>query len=99
MPPSLSSTPHSMPTVLQAWNTLENRELARSTLSACAHRASAPEDLYYSVEESRAAGTKNRYRDVLAYDRTSVRVDGNGYLNANVVADTKGQWWVAAQVS
>lgn len=88
-----------MATVLRAWDTLERRELSRSTLSACAHASSAPEDMFYSVEESRAAGRKNRYRDVLAYDRSSVRVNGSDYLNANVVADGRGQWWVAAQVS
>ena len=41
----------------------------------------------------------NRYSNVLAYDRTAVRVNGEVYLNANVVCDGRGRWYVAAQVS
>lgn len=56
---------------------------------------------------------RNRYGNIWAFDRTGVRVPANVdvevhlkgggeedwvYLNANVIADHKGSWWVASQV-
>ena len=39
----------------------------------------------------------NRYMDILAYDRTAIEYEGQA-CNANVVCDSAGRWWVAAQV-
>jgi hypothetical protein len=53
----------------------------------------------YSVSNSFKYERSNRYSNILSYDRTSVRVRGKGYLNANIVVARNGHWWVAAQVS
>jgi protein-tyrosine phosphatase len=58
-----------------------------------------PEQVFYSVANSLNFRTSNRYYNILAYDRTAVAVNAEGYLNANVICDTKGGWWVASQVS
>jgi hypothetical protein len=91
----------------RAWHTLERREQARVFYRQNARHARegnghpAPEFMFYSAEHARADSNKakNRYRDVVAYDRTGVRFDDERYLNANVVVDAAGRWWVAAQVS
>lgn len=59
----------------------------------------APLHAFYSVANSRNNRASNRYSNILAYDRTAIKVDGLGYLNANVVCDSRGGWWVASQVS
>lgn len=85
--------------VRRVWDVLQERERVRMSLSrAAASRYPPPEAVVFALEESRHAREDNRYSDVLAYDRTSVRVDGKHYLNASVVSDPSGNWWVAAQV-
>ena len=84
----------------RAYHTLSKREGARLTYSQSGrlskHRD--PQHAFYSVVNSVKNRTSNRYDNIFAYDRTSVIVDDEGYLNANVVCDTKGAWWVASQV-
>jgi hypothetical protein len=53
----------------------------------------------YSVQNSFKYERSNRYSNILSYDKTSVKVRGKGYLNANIVVAKNGHWWVAAQVS
>ena len=41
---------------------------------------------------------KNRYVDILPYDRTRVHLDDDGaYINANYVTMKKGRKWIASQ--
>jgi hypothetical protein len=59
---------------------------------------------FYNVNESAKNALSNRYGNIWAYGRTAVTVQTTSspdplYLNANVVADGKGSWWVASQVS
>lgn len=60
---------------------------------------STPAHAFYSVANSMKHQNSNRYSNILAYDRTAVALEGGGYLNANVVCDARGGWWVASQVS
>lgn len=86
--------------VHRVWEALQERERARayfSRLSVEGGRYPSPESVFYSTRDSRSERERNRYSDVLAYDRTAVRVEGR-YLNASVVLDNIGNWWVAAQV-
>jgi len=53
----------------------------------------------YSVHNSTKYERSNRYSNILSYDKTSIKVRGKGYLNANIVVAKNGHWWVAAQVS
>jgi len=53
----------------------------------------------YSVQNSTKYERSNRYSNILSYDKTSIKVRGKGYLNANIVVAKNGHWWVAAQVS
>nr|ODN96769.1 hypothetical protein L204_03478 [Cryptococcus depauperatus CBS 7855] len=57
---------------------------------------SHPEQQFYAVDNSCQHRKDNRYANILAYDRTAVKVNGK-YLNANVVEDGKGGMWIAAQ--
>lgn len=80
------------------WEVLEERENARQRISMLQLRqAAGPEGIFYSVNNSVKHSKHNRYSNVLAYDRTAVRVDGESYLNANVVCNGRGRWYVAAQ--
>jgi protein tyrosine phosphatase len=63
---------------------------------------------FYAVEKSATNASCNRYGNIWAFDRTALRAtdgvsaqteDSSRYLNANIVADGKGNWWVASQVS
>jgi protein tyrosine phosphatase len=63
---------------------------------------------FYAVEQSANNASCNRYGNIWAFDRTALRAsdgslaetkDDGRYLNANIVADGKGNWWVASQVS
>jgi protein-tyrosine phosphatase len=81
---------------MSRWTLLAERENVRRFYTATKLPRS-PEEVFYSVRKSREHRKLNRYADVLAYDRTAVSVDGE-YLNANVVEDGYGGWWVAAQV-
>ena len=84
------------------WAILHEREAARMFYSAASssHKSKlSSEEEYYSIRRSRAHKADNRYSDIFAYDRTAVGVEGEGYLNANVVCDGYGGWWVAAQAS
>ena len=87
---------------MSRWKALHDREGARMFYSAInlkTPRGPSPEEAYYSVQRSRQNKASNRYADIFAYDRTAVDVDGQGqYINANVVKDGFGTWWVAAQV-
>ncbi|ORX40921.1 protein-tyrosine phosphatase-like protein [Kockovaella imperatae] len=78
-----------MPEV-QVWPTLAKREDHRRSQSV---QSLIDETLLtpYSVRESSKLDI-NRYTDIRAYDRTAVPG-----VNANVVADSHGRWWVAAQ--
>lgn len=81
---------------------LSNREQRRLELAASRTPAArrSPEEVFYSVDNSVKHQAKNRYGNILAYDRTAVLVDGKDYLHANVVVNQTGdQWWVAGQVS
>lgn len=82
---------------MSRWTLLAERERARMFYSA-ARSPQAPEEVFYSVQKSRQNRSLNRYADIFAYDRTAVSVGGE-YINANVVKDGYGGWWVAAQVS
>jgi protein-tyrosine phosphatase len=84
------------PSLQRIWNVLEEREARRRAWSSTTGQA--PENIWYSVNNSRKNRTGNRYSDILAYDRTAVVVDGE-YLNANVIQDGRESSWVAAQVS
>jgi hypothetical protein len=103
--PSLDM-PISPQSLQHVYHLLTKRESARAShtdpfhqLTHRLHRHPAPEEVFYSVHNSVKYRTSNRYSNILAYDRTAVQVDGDGYLNANVVCDGKGSWWVASQVS
>ena len=61
--------------------------------------ASSLEKDRYSISTSLKYERSNRYSNILSYDKTSVKVKGKGYLNANIVVAKNGHWWVAAQVS
>lgn len=61
--------------------------------------ASSLEKDKYSISTSLKYERSNRYSNILSYDKTSVKVKGKGYLNANIVVAKNGHWWVAAQVS
>lgn len=76
----------------QSYSVLAKREVARA---AEWNNHASP----YCAIRSKTHSACNRYSDILAYDRTAVRTKDGGYLNANVVRDHKGRWWVAAQVS
>lgn len=98
--------PISPQSLQHVYHLLTKRESARAShtdpfhqLTHRLHRHPAPEEIFYSVHNSLKYRTGNRYSNILAYDRTAVQVDGDGYLNANVVCDGKGNWWVASQVS
>lgn len=66
---------------------------------------------YYSVQKSSAQAQNNRYSDIFAYDRTSLKLpryvigekplnkqeENDVYLNANLIVDGKGSFWVACQ--
>lgn len=82
------------------WAELGRRERQRMhfSLSEAPMRRKSPEEAFYSVENSVRNRRGNRYSNIMAYDRTAVLVDGEGYLNANVVVSEGGQWWVASQV-
>ena len=63
---------------------------------------------FYAVERSANNASCNRYGNIWAFDRTALRAsdpssadseDDGRYLNANIVADGKGNWWIASQVS
>lgn len=83
----------------RAYDILAEREQHRRLLSILPpQRHPAPEQVFYSVANSKRNRGSNRYSDVLAYDRTSVQVGTGGYINANVVCGPNGHWWVAAQV-
>jgi protein tyrosine phosphatase len=58
-----------------------------------------PQRELYSVANSFKYQAMNRYSNILSYDKTSVKVKGKGYINANIVVGRNGHWWVAAQVS
>lgn len=79
------------------WDVLVRRELIRMSLSRTSEPKS-PQEIFYAITESKLNRRANRYSNVFAYDRTAVKVDGQ-YLNANVVKDREGAWWVAAQAS
>lgn len=81
----------------QVWKVLEHRERQRLLWSRLSGRASAPENVFYSVTNSLKHRRFNRYADILAYDRTALVVEGE-YLNANTVTDGRGGRWVASQV-
>ncbi|RSH86968.1 hypothetical protein EHS25_003456 [Saitozyma podzolica] len=96
--------PISPQSLQHVYHLLTKRESARAShtdpfhqLTHRLHRHPAPEEVFYSVHNSLKYRTSNRYSNILAYDRTAVQVDGDGYLNANVVCDGKGSWWVASQ--
>jgi protein tyrosine phosphatase len=98
--------PISQDALQHVYHLLTKRESVRVSYSNQAHhlthhihRHGAPEEVFYSVRNSLKYRKSNRYSNILAYDRTAVQVDGDGYLNANVVCDGKGNWWVASQVS
>lgn len=76
----------------QSYSALAKREVARA--AEWSNHASP-----YCAIRSKSHSACNRYSDILAYDRTAVRTKDGDYLNANVVRDHKGRWWVAAQVS
>ncbi|KAK8850628.1 hypothetical protein IAR55_004547 [Kwoniella newhampshirensis] len=78
----------------RVFDILSEREAVRLQCAQL-HRPS-PEQVFYSVRNSLRHRPDNRYSNILAYDRTAVTVDGR-YINANVVKDGKGGWWVAAQ--
>jgi protein-tyrosine phosphatase len=79
------------------WDLLAKRERQRVAISAT-RKPQTQAEVFYSVAESSANRPLNRYANIYAYDRTAVTVDGD-YLNANVIKDGHGRWWVACQVS
>ncbi|ORY31264.1 protein-tyrosine phosphatase-like protein [Naematelia encephala] len=94
-----------MPSLNETYYILQDREDERREFSSTRSHSHypRPESLWYSVSNSTRNANRNRYSNVLAYDRTAVTVDlggGDGkraYLNANVVCDGRGDWWVASQ--
>lgn len=84
-----------------AYTILAERESTRLAYSQPRQivRYPTPQHVFYSVANSAKYKASNRYSNIYAYDRTAVKVDGEGYLNANVVCDGRGMWWVASQVS
>ena len=93
MPPSLAALEH-------VYSILSEREAIRLGYSRPRPPPNypSPQHIFYSVVNSLKYRTTNRYSNILAYDRTAIKVDNDGYLNANVVCDGKGSWWVASQV-
>lgn len=95
-----SSQPARLP-FRRAWELLERREHDRYRLARDADvqlRPGLADVQRYSIHNSKAHRDDNRYSDVNAYDHTAVKPGGE-FLNANVVGDGTGRWWVAAQVS
>ncbi|WWC72702.1 uncharacterized protein I206_106666 [Kwoniella pini CBS 10737] len=84
-------SPH---TLERVYNILAEREYIRSRAGQLSQPSS--EQAFYSVRNSVKHVLDNRYRNIYAYDRTAVIVDGK-YLNANVITDGKGGLWIAAQ--
>ncbi|KAI9637124.1 protein-tyrosine phosphatase-like protein [Dioszegia hungarica] len=81
--------------VQPAWDLLVQRERHRVAYSAT-KRPKTSAEKFYSVVESASNRECNRYSNILAYDRTAVTVNED-YLNANVVKDGYGRWWIASQ--
>lgn len=80
----------------RAWVTLHERELLRQKLANEFNvtKQNQPFRIVYGSNHKR-----NRYTDVLPYDRTLVSQKSTfGYLNANIVCDLNGRWFVASQV-
>ncbi len=87
--------------IQHVFNMLAERERARLdfSLPRPIPRYPTPQHVFYSVANSLRHRASNRYSNILAYDRTAVTADEGEYLNANVVCDGKGSWWVASQAS
>lgn len=84
----------------RVYDILAEREQHRRFLSLLPElRHPAPEQVFYSVTNSKLHRSGNRYSNILSYDRTSIQIGQAGYINANVVCGLNGRWWVAAQVS
>ncbi|KAK4688767.1 hypothetical protein P7C73_g1340, partial [Tremellales sp. Uapishka_1] len=83
-----------MPPLSYTWSVLAEREAARVSLSQMPQPT--PKAAFYSVQNALNHPRRNRYSNIMAYDRTAVEADGE-YLNANVVCDRYGSWWVASQ--
>jgi hypothetical protein len=86
----------------EVFRLLAEREYRRGSYAVpprpnVAYEPSAERDMY-SVDNSFKNQGQNRYSNILSYDKTSVKVKGKGYINANVVVGRNGHWWVAAQV-
>jgi protein tyrosine phosphatase len=80
----------------EVFRILAEREAKRGRFGST---ITGPDREIYSVKNSFKYERSNRYSNILSYDKTSVRVRGKGYLNANIVVARNGHWWVAAQVS
>jgi len=82
---------------------IHNTDLARIALAPGSSQTSlqVPRDAakaFYCAARSLEHRSDNRYSDVVGYDRTTVALSNGGYLNANIVWDLVGNWWIAAQV-
>lgn len=96
---SANARPNRLP-LRRAWELLEQREHERYRVSRGVDlplRPGLSDVQRYSIRNSRLHRGDNRYSDVNAYDHTAVKPGGE-FLNANIVGDGTGRWWVAAQV-
>jgi protein tyrosine phosphatase len=84
----------------EVFQILADRENKRNRYGRSRSDSVGPEKaVNYAVANSFKYERSNRYSNILSYDKTSVKVRGKGYLNANIVVARNGHWWVAAQVS
>lgn len=96
---SASPRPNRLP-LRRAWELLEQREHERYRIARGVDiplRPGLSNVQRYSIHNSKLHRADNRYSDVNAYDQTAVKPGGE-FLNANIVGDGTGRWWVAAQV-
>lgn len=94
-----SSHPPTAPSASQLHSLLSGRERTRRQHL----RALVPGPYSALAARNPFNAGKNRYSDVLPYDRTRVKVDGGegaeGYLNASWIEELDGKRrWIAAQV-
>lgn len=100
-PPSIAPRAAMAGRYREVFHILADREnkRARSGRSRADSIGGPERAINYSTQESFKYERSNRYSNILSYDKTSVKVRGKGYLNANIVVARNGHWWVAAQVS
>lgn len=110
--PAFLAAPLASPSAFAAvLATLTAREQARASFASLSHASMPvprPGAFAVTAGTCRDAVRKNRYQDIVAYDRTRVLLPGGEYVNASLVGapelglpqghQERDRSWVAAQV-